>query len=148
MNFGVSFPQTNIGNDPVVIRNFVQTAEDLGFERLTLVDHILGAKDARDTPWAVHYTIEYGFHEPMALFAWIAGFTEKIQLVTANVVLPQRQTELVAKQAAEIDILSGGRPVPGGGVGGGSAEIKTLGVGFDTPGHRIQGQGALPRPIW
>ncbi|MBL6951667.1 MAG: LLM class F420-dependent oxidoreductase [Alphaproteobacteria bacterium] len=148
MNFGVSFPQTNIGNDPVVIRNFVQTAEDLGFERLTLVDHILGAKDARDTPWAVHYTIEYGFHEPMALFAWIAGFTEKIQLVTANVVLPQRQTELVAKQAAEIDILSGGRLVLGVGVGWSSAEFKALGMDFDNRGDRIEEQVALLRQLW
>ncbi len=148
MNFGVSFPQTNIGNDPVVIRNFVQTAEDLGFERLTLVDHILGAKDARDTPWAVHYTIEYGFHEPMTLFAWIAGFTEKIQLVTANVVLPQRQTELVAKQAAEIDILSGGRLVMGVGVGWSSAEFKALGMDFENRGDRIEEQVALLRQLW
>ena len=75
MDFGVSFPQTQIGNDPAIMRNFVTTAEDLGFERLTLVDHILGAKDAKDAPWAVHYTIEYGFHEPMTLFAWLAAFT-------------------------------------------------------------------------
>ena len=89
MDFGISFPQTQIGNDPAIIRNFVETAEGLGFERLTLVDHILGAKEAKDAPWAVHYTIEYGFHEPLTLFAWIAGFTKSIQLVTANVVLPQ-----------------------------------------------------------
>ena len=113
MDYGISFPQTQIGNDPAIIHNFVETAEGLGFERLTLVDHILGAKEAKDAPWAVHYTIEYSFHEPMTLFAWIAGFTKSIQLVTANVVLPQRQTELVAKQAAQIDILKGGRMVLG-----------------------------------
>ncbi|MDA1098414.1 MAG: LLM class F420-dependent oxidoreductase [Proteobacteria bacterium] len=148
MNFGVSFPQTDIGNDPVVIRDFVQTAEDLGFKRLTLVDHILGAKDARDTPWAVHYTIQYGFHEPMTLFAWIAGFTEKIQLVTANIVLPQRQTELVAKQAAEIDILTGGRLVLGVGVGWSSAEFKALGMDFANRGARIEEQVELLRRLW
>ena len=148
MNFGVSFPQSDIGNDPVVIRDFVQTAEDLGFERLTLVDHILGAKDARDTPWAVHYTVQYGFHEPMTLFAWMAGFTRKIQLVTANVVLPQRQTELVAKQAAEIDILTGGRLVLGIGVGWSSAEFKALGMDFDNRGDRIEEQVALLRRLW
>ena len=148
MDFGISFPQTQIGNDPVVIRNFVTTAEALGFERLTLVDHILGAKDARDTPWAVHYTIEYGFHEPMTLFAWIAGFTEKIQLVTANVVLPQRQTELVAKQCAEIDILSGGRLVLGVGVGWSSSECKALGMDFSNRGQRIEEQVELLRRMW
>ena len=148
MDFGISFPQTQIGNDPVVIKNFVTTAEDLGFERLTLVDHILGAKDARDTPWAVHYTIEYGFHEPMTLFAWIAGFTEKLQLVTANVVLPQRQTELVAKQCAEIDILTGGRLVLGVGVGWSSAEFKALGMDFSNRGRRIEEQVALLRRMW
>ena len=148
MKFGVSFPQSEIGNDPVVIRDFVQTAEDLGFERLTLVDHILGAKDARDTPWAVHYTIEYGFHEPMTLFAWMAGFTSKIQLVTANVVLPQRQTELVAKQAAEIDILTGGRLVLGIGVGWSSKEFDALGMDFDNRGDRIEEQVALLRRLW
>jgi probable F420-dependent oxidoreductase len=148
MKFGVSFPQSEIGNDPVVIRDFVQTAEDLGFERLTLVDHILGAKDARDTPWAVHYTAEYGFHEPMTLFAWMAGFTTKIQLVTANVVLPQRQTELVAKQAAEIDILTGGRLVLGVGVGWSSAEFKALGMDFDNRGDRIEEQVELLRRLW
>jgi len=148
MDFGISFPQTQIGNDPAVIRNFVTTAEDLGFERLTLVDHILGAKDARDAPWAVHYTIEYGFHEPMTLFAWIAGFTEKIQLVTANVVLPQRQTELVAKQAAEIDILTGGRMVLGIGVGWSASEFEALGMNFANRGDRIEEQVALLRRLW
>lgn len=148
MDFGISFPQTQIGNDPVVIRDFVRTAEDLGFERLTLVDHILGAKDARDTPWAVHYTIQYGFHEPMTLFAWIAGFTEKIRLVTANIVLPQRQTELVAKQAAEIDILTGGRLVLGIGVGWSSSEYKALGMDFSNRGARIEEQVELLRRLW
>lgn len=148
MDYGISFPQTQIGNDPSVIRNFVQTAEALGFERLTLVDHILGAKDARDAPWAVHYTIQYGFHEPMTLFAWIAGFTSKIQLVTANVVLPQRQTELVAKQAAEIDILTGGRMVLGIGVGWSAAEFEALGMNFANRGDRIEEQVALLRRLW
>ena len=148
MDFGISFPQTQIGNDPAVIRNFVTTAEDLGFERLTLVDHILGAKDARDAPWAAHYTIQYGFHEPMTLFAWIAGFTGKIQLVTANVVLPQRQTELVAKQAAEIDILSGGRMVLGIGVGWSASEFAALGMNFANRGDRIEEQVELLRRLW
>ncbi|MDP6829963.1 MAG: LLM class F420-dependent oxidoreductase [Alphaproteobacteria bacterium] len=148
MDFGISFPQTQIGNDPAVIRNFVTTAEELGFQRLTLVDHILGAKEARDAPWAVHYTIEYGFHEPMTLFAWIAGFTEKIQLVTANVVLPQRQTELVAKQAAEIDILTGGRMVLGIGVGWSKSEFEALGMNFANRGDRIEEQVDLLRRLW
>jgi len=148
MEYGVSFPQTQIGNDPGVIRNFVETAEELGFERLTLVDHILGAKDAKDAPWAVHYTIEYGFHEPMTLFAWIAGFTTRIRLVTANVVLPQRQTELCAKQAAQIDILTGGRLDLGIGVGWSKSEFEALGMNFANRGDRIEEQVALMRRLW
>ena len=148
MDFGISFPQTQIGNDPAIIRNFVETAEELGFERLTLVDHILGAKEAKDAPWAVHYTIEYGFHEPLTLFAWIAGFTKSIQLVTANVVLPQRQTELVAKQAAQIDILTGGRMVLGIGVGWSKSEFEALNMNFANRGARIEEQVDLLRRLW
>ena len=148
MEFGISFPQTQIGNDPAIIRNFVETAEELGFERLTLVDHILGAKEAKDAPWAVHYTIEYGFHEPLTLFAWIAGFTKSIQLVTANVVLPQRQTELVAKQAAQIDILTGGRMVLGIGVGWSKSEFEALNMNFANRGARIEEQVDLLRRLW
>ena len=148
MDFGISFPQTQIGNDPAIIRNFVETAEGLGFERLTLVDHILGAKEAKDAPWAVHYTIEYGFHEPLTLFAWIAGFTKSIQLVTANVVLPQRQTELVAKQAAQIDILTGGRMVLGIGVGWSKSEFEALNMNFANRGARIEEQVNLLRRLW
>ena len=148
MDFGISFPQTEIGNDPAIIRNFVETAEGLGFDRLTLVDHILGAKEAKDAPWAVHYTIEYGFHEPLTLFAWIAGFTKSIQLVTANVVLPQRQTELVAKQAAQIDILTGGRMVLGIGVGWSKSEFEALNMNFANRGARIEEQVNLLRRLW
>ncbi|MFP6749784.1 MAG: LLM class F420-dependent oxidoreductase [Alphaproteobacteria bacterium] len=148
MDFGISFPQTQIGNDPGVIRNFVQRAEEHGFKRLTLVDHILGAKDAKDAPWAAHYTIEYGFHEPMTLFAWIAGFTKTIRLVTANVVLPQRQTELVAKQAAQIDILSAGRLDLGIGVGWSKSEFEALGMDFANRGDRIEEQVELMRRLW
>ena len=148
MDFGVSFPQTQIGNDPAVIRDFVQAAEDLGYQRLTMVDHILGARDACDAPWAEHYTIQYGFHEPMTLFAWIAGFTKTIRLVTANIVLPQRQTELVAKQAAQIDILSAGRLVLGVGVGWSGSEFKALGMNFANRGARIEEQVALLRRLW
>ena len=148
MDFGISFPQTQIGNDPAIIRNFVETAEGLGFERLTLVDHILGAKEAKDAPWAVHYTIEFGFHEPLTLFAWIAGFTKSIQLVTANVVLPQRQTELVAKQAAQIDILTGGRMVLGIGVGWSKSEFEALNMNFANRGARIEEQVDLLRRLW
>ena len=148
MDYGVSFPQTQIGNDPAIIQNFVETAEGLGFERLTLVDHVLGAKEAKDAPWAVHYTIEYSFHEPMTLFAWIAGFTKSIQLVTANVVLPQRQTELVAKQAAQIDILTGGRMVLGIGVGWSKSEFEALNMNFANRGARIEEQVELLRRLW
>ena len=148
MQFGLSFPTSDIGNDPIVIRDFVQAAEELGFDKLTLIDHVLGAKDAKDAPWAQHYTIEYGFHETMTLFAWIAALTQKIRLVTAVVILPQRQPELVAKQAAEVDVLSGGRLTLGVGVGWSSKEYEALGMNFKDRGARMEEAIALMRTMW
>jgi probable F420-dependent oxidoreductase len=150
MEFGLSFPQKDIGNDPIVIRDFVQAAEGLGFSRLTFVDHVLGAPaTATDDPsWSEGYTIESSFHEPMTLLAYIAGFTSEIGLVTANIILPQRQTVLVAKQAAEIDLLSGGRLTLGIGLGWNQIEYHALGMDFTNRGKRVEEQIDLLRRLW
>jgi probable F420-dependent oxidoreductase len=150
MKFGLSFPQKDIGSDPLVIREFVQAAEDLGFERLTFVDHVLGAPaTAGDDPsWAEGYTVESSFHEPMTLLAFIAGITSRIGLVTANIILPQRQAVLVAKQAAEIDLLSGGRMILGIGLGWNEVEYQALGMEFANRGRRVEEQIAVMRRLW
>jgi alkanesulfonate monooxygenase SsuD/methylene tetrahydromethanopterin reductase-like flavin-dependent oxidoreductase (luciferase family) len=112
MKVGVGFPEQTIGFDPAVIRDFAVTAEELGFDYITYLDHVLGSEHAdRKPPFppAGIYTEKHVFHEPLTLFAFLAGVTTRIELVTAVLVLPQRQTALVAKQAAEIALLSGNR---------------------------------------
>jgi alkanesulfonate monooxygenase SsuD/methylene tetrahydromethanopterin reductase-like flavin-dependent oxidoreductase (luciferase family) len=109
MRTGVVFPQTEIGNDPGLVRDFAQTAEGLGYTHLLVFDHVLGAGLTSRPHWAGAYDADDAFHEPFVLFGYLAGLTERIELVTGVLVLPQRQTAVVAKQAAEVDVLSGGR---------------------------------------
>src|SRR5690606_20263162 len=108
MRIGVVLPQTEIGSDPAVIREYVQTAEGLGYTHLACYEHVVGADTSTRPGWTGTYTIDSLFHEPMVLYGWLAAFT-RLELVTSVLVLPQRQTALVAKQAAEVDILTGGR---------------------------------------
>lgn len=150
MRFGLSFPQKDIGNDPAIIRDFAQAAEELGFERLTIIDHVLAAPDAAedDPSWAEGYTLANGFHEPMTLLGFMAAVTGSIRLMTANIILPQRQTVLVAKQAAEVDILSRGRLDLGVGLGWNRVEYQALGMNFEDRGKRIEEQVHLMRGLW
>ncbi len=106
MNIGVTFPQNEIGTDPLAIRDYAQAAESLGYSHLIVYDHVLGADPTRRPNWQ-GYTYKDMFHEPFVLFGYLAALTQ-LELVTAVLVLPQRQTALVAKQAAEVDILTGG----------------------------------------
>ena len=115
MQIGVTFPQNEIGSDPAVIRDYAQAAEGLGYSHLVAFDHVLGA-DPTNRPGWKGYTHKSLFHEPFVLFGYLAALT-KLELVTAVIILPQRQTALVAKQAAEVDILSGGKMRLGVGVG-------------------------------
>src|SRR3954464_15236268 len=117
MQIGVVFPQTEIGADPAVVRDFAQTAEGLGYSHLLVYDHVLGASVEHRPNWRGAYNSDNPFHEVFVLFGYLAGLTERLGLVLGVLVLPQRQTALVAKQAAEIDILSGGRLRLGVGVG-------------------------------
>src|SRR3990172_11693331 len=108
MKLGVIFPQTEIGNDPAAIRDYAQAAEQLGYDHLLVYDHVLGAHPDR-FGFRPPYNYETPFHEPFVLFGYLAALTSQLELVTGILVLTQRQTALVAKQAAEVDVLTGGR---------------------------------------
>jgi probable F420-dependent oxidoreductase len=148
MQHGVVFPQTEIGNDPAAIRDYAQAAEQLGFRNILAYDHVLGANPNRPGGWTRGYTFESAFHEPFVLFGYLAGVTRTIELFTGVLILPQRQTALVAKQAAAVDVLSGGRLRLGVGVGWNSVEYESLGQDFHTRGRRVEEQIGLLRRLW
>jgi probable F420-dependent oxidoreductase len=145
---GIVFPQTEIGNDPIIMRDFAQAAEGLGFRYLLAYDHVLGANPDRPGGWRGPYTFETPFHEPFVLFAYLAGLTRTLEFVTGVLILPQRQTALVAKQAAELDILSGGRLRLGIGIGWNKVEYDALGQDFSVRGRRSEEQVRLLRSLW
>ena len=148
MKLGVVFPQTEIGADPAVLREYVQTVEGLGFDYLTIYDHVLGANPDRPGGWTGPYTHLTQFHEPFVLFGWIAAMTQRLEMATGVIILPQRQTALVAKQTAEISVLSGGRFRLGVGVGWNTVEYEGLGEDFHTRGKRVDEQVKLLRELW
>jgi probable F420-dependent oxidoreductase len=148
MNVGVVFPQTEIGPDPAAIRDYVQAAEAMGYSHLIVYDHVLGA-DAQHYPdFAGTYGSKDMFHEPFVLFGFLASITSSLELVTAVIILGQRQTALVAKQAAEVDVLSGGRLRLGIGVGWNHVEYEALDQNFHNRGRRSEEQIALLRALW
>jgi probable F420-dependent oxidoreductase len=148
MNIGVIYPQTEFGDDPIAIRDYAQAAEGLGFTHILAYDHVLGANPDRPGGWKGPYTHESAFHEPFVLFAYMAGMTRRIQFTPGIIILPQRQTALVAKQAATLDVLSGGRLRLGVGLGWNAVEYTALGQDFHTRGRRIEEQVALMRELW
>ena len=148
MQFGVSFPTMEIGSDPAVIRNYVQTIEGLGFKHLTVVDHVVSYREPTETGWSRFYGHERPFHEVFVTMAFVAACTQRLQLCSAVVILPQRQTALVAKQAAELDVLSGGRIVLGVGLGWNAKEYEALGQDFKTRNRRMVEQIELMRLLW
>ena len=149
MDIGAVFPTTQIGTDPAVIRDFAQTAEGLGYRRLSVYDHVLGAVHAdREPPLPGPYTERDPFHEPLVLLGFLAACTTTIELEVAVLVLPQRQTALVAKQAAEVDVLSGGRLAIAVGTGWNHVEYECLGASFDDRGRRLDEQVDVLRRLW
>lgn len=148
MKLGVVFPQTEIGTDPAVVAEFATTAEALGYDHLIVYDHILGASTASRPDWRGPYTSESLFHEPFVLFGYLAGITTTLELVTAVIILPQRQTALVAKQAACVDVLSKGRLRLGIGTGWNAVEYEALGENFHDRGVRSEEQIDLMRRLW
>ena len=147
MQVGVTFPQNEIGADPKTIRDYAQAAEDLGYEHLLAYDHVLGADPSNREGWR-GYTHETMFHEPLTLFCYLAAITQHLELVSGVIVLPQRQTALVAKQAAEVDVLSSGRLRLGVGIGWNAVEYEALGEDFSTRGARIEEQIEVMRLLW
>jgi probable F420-dependent oxidoreductase len=147
MNIGVVFPQTEIGADRGAIREYALRVEALGFTHLLAYDHVLGADPEVHTPWNGPYNVDTTFHEPFVLFGFVAAITE-LELVTGIIILPQRQTALVAKQAAEVDLLTNGRFRLGVGLGWNKVEYDALGANFSDRGRRSVEQVELLRRLW
>ncbi len=150
MKIGVVFPQTEIGPDPTAVRDYAQAAEDLGYTHLLAYDHVVGADPNRPDgqPWRGPYTVATLFHEPLVLFAYLGAITKSIEFVSGIIILPQRQAVLVAKQAAEVDVLTGGRLRLGVAVGWNQVEYEALGETWENRGRRIVEQVAVMRALW
>jgi len=148
VKLGVVFPQSEIGNDPIVIRDYAQAAEQLGYDHVLVFDHVLGAHPDRFEKFRPPYDYRTPFHEPFVLFGYLAAVTTKLELTTGIVILPQRQTALVAKQAAAVDVLSGGRMRLGVGIGWNHVEYEALRENFHNRGRRVEEQIALMRRLW
>jgi len=143
----VVFPQTEIGADPVVIRAYAAAVEELGYAHILAYDHVVGADPAGHPGWSGPYDVDDQFHEPFVVYGFLAAITS-MELVTGVLVLPQRQTALVAKQAAEVDLLTEGRFRLGVGLGWNAVEYEALDKDFSTRGRRLAEQVTLLRRLW
>jgi len=144
---GVVFPQIELGSDRGAVRAYAEAVDELGYRHLLAYDHVVGADPAVHQGWSGPYSISDPFHEPLVLFAYLAGFTD-LELVSGIIIAPQRQTVLLAKQAAEVDVLSGGRLRLGIGLGWNRVEYEALGMEFSNRASRIVEQVALLRALW
>ena len=147
MQIGVVYPQTELAPDPATIRAYITGIEQLGFRHIVTYDHVLGADPVAYPQWSGPYDIETTFHEPFVLFGFLAAIT-RLELVTGIIIAPQRQTALLAKQAAEVDVLTEGRFRLGIGVGWNPVEYASLGQDFHTRGRRQEEQIDLLRRLW
>jgi len=148
MELAVQYPADALGSDPEVLRGFAQAAEEAGYARLVMAEHVLGADPDRPGGWDGPYTHENHWPEPFTTFGFLAAVTERIELMTGVLVLPQRQTVLVAKQAAQVDVMSKGRIALGVGTGWNAVEYDGLGQDFATRGRRLEEQVGLMRRLW
>ncbi len=148
MRVGAVFPQLEIGADPAEIARYARTLETLGYDHLVAFDHVLGAHPDRPGGWSGPYDHRSMFHEPFVLFGYLAPIVTRLRFATSVIVLPQRQTALVAKQAAEVDVLSGGRLTLGVGIGWNAVEYEALGMRFTDRGKRIEEQIGLLRALF
>jgi probable F420-dependent oxidoreductase len=147
MRIGAVFPQTELGGDVGAVRAYGQGTESLGFRHILAYDHVVGADPAVYQGWDGPYDLHTTFHEPFVMFGYLAAVTS-LELVTGIIILPQRQTALVAKQAAEVDLLTGGRFRFGAGIGWNQVEYHALGQDFRTRGRRLDEQIFLLRRLW
>jgi probable F420-dependent oxidoreductase len=148
MQVGVVFPQTELGGDVGAVRAYGEQVEALGYRHILAFDHVVGADPLVHTGWNGPYDVHTTFHEPMVLFGFLAGITRSLEFVTGVIILPQRQTVLVAKQAAEVDLLSSGRFRLGVGIGWNKVEYEALGEDFGNRGKRSEEQIELMRRLW
>jgi probable F420-dependent oxidoreductase len=147
MRIGVVFPQTELGGDPAVVRAYGQRVEELGFTHILAYDHVVGADPSVHQGWQGPYDIDTTFHEVFVMFGYLAAVTS-LELVTGVIILPQRQSVLVAKQAAEVDLLTGGRFRLGVGLGWNAVEFEGLGENFTDRGKRSEEQVEVMRRLW
>lgn len=140
MKIGLVFPQTEFSNDPAALRDYAQTAESLGFSHILAYDHVLGANPDRPGGWQGPYTHKHPFHELFVLFSFMAALTTNLEFISGILILPQRETAVVAKQAASLDVVSNGRFRLGIGVGWNKVEMEAIGFDFHTRGKRIEEQ--------
>lgn len=148
MQLGITYPQTDIGGDPLIVRDFAQAAEGLGYNHLGAADHVLGVNAASRPGWGDRNTSADFFHDPFLLFSYLSGLTRTIGFSTQVMILPQRQTALVAKQAACLDVLSGGRFRFGIGIGWNETEYVGLNESFKNRGKRSEEQVKLMKALW
>jgi probable F420-dependent oxidoreductase len=147
MQIGVVFPQTELGGDVAAVRTYATEVERLGYAHLLAYDHVVGADPEVHQGWNGPYDVHTTFHEPFVLFGYLAAITS-MELVTGIIILPQRQTVLVAKQAAEVDLLTNGNFRFGIGLGWNAVEYEALGADFHTRGKRSEEQVELMRRLW
>ena len=148
MKIGVVFPQIEFSSDPLAVRDYTQAAEGLGYTHILAYDHVLGANPERPGGWNGPYTFKSPFLEPFILFSFMAGFTRSIGFTTGIIILPQRQTALVAKQAATLDVLCSGRLRVGIGLGWNEVEYASLNENFHNRGRRSVEQVEVLRLLW
>ena len=148
MRMGVSLPSTDIGGDPIVQKDFAQAVEGMGFDHLAVYDHVVGINPESHPDWNGPYTSGHCFHDPFALFGFLAAHTTKIVLTTHILILAQRQTALGARQAASVDVLSGGRMRLGIGIGWNPVEFTVLGEDFGTRGAKSLEQIEVLQALW
>jgi probable F420-dependent oxidoreductase len=149
MKLGTTYPQIELRGDPQGLRRFAMATEELGYDHLLLYDHVVGAVHAgREPPLWGPYTEKDPFHDPLVAFGYVAGLTSRIKLITGVLILPQRQTVLVARQAADVDLMSGGRLRLGVGSGWNYVEYHALGVDWSKRGRKLSEQIPYLRRLW
>lgn len=148
MRIGAVLPHHEIGTDPGALRDYLQGLEDLSITHLLVYDHVLGADRDRPGGFEGPYDKDVAFHEPFTFLSFAAAVTQTLELTTCVLILPQRQTALVAKQSAELALLSNNRFRLGVGVGWNTVEYEALGVDFAARGRRQEEQIEVLRRLW
>ena len=148
MRYGVFFPTAKIGNDPMALKTLATTVEAMGYDFIGAPDHVIQAGQPIEQGWRAQYTRDFPHHEPLLLFAFMACATETLRFQTAVLILAQRPAVLVAKQAAELDVLSGGRLELGIGIGWNALEFTALHQTFGNRGRRVEEQIDVMRKLW